>query len=79
MNANQEASVIASFPKNKREEIRLRLTEWEGKPYVDIRVFFAKGEGGWAGTRKGICLSAEQLPELVAAIEKSSEAVGGGA
>lgn len=79
MTGKQEAPVIASFPKNKREEVRIRLTEWEGKPYIDIRVFFATGEGEWAGTRKGICLSAEQLPELMTALERAAEAVGGDA
>jgi hypothetical protein len=72
-----EPQLVASFPKNKREEVRVRLTEWEGKPYVDVRVFFATGEGDWVGTKKGIMMNANLLPELADAIEKAGEVLAG--
>jgi len=71
------ARVIGQFQKNSSEIIKVQLQEWKGEPYVDIRVWVA-GEDGAPGaqpTKKGITLSAELLPELKAAIEKTIEII----
>lgn len=77
-NNKTEPQIVASFPKNKREEVRVCLTEWEGKQYVDVRVFIATRKGDWTPTKKGIMMSAALLPVLATAIEKTGEACKGG-
>lgn len=73
-----EPQVVASFPKNRLEEVRDYLTKWEGKNYVDIHVFLATRKGDWTRTKKGIMMSAALLPDLAAAIEKAGKELKGG-
>ena len=73
MTENQR--LIAEFDKNSVEKIKVHLQRWKNSSYVDIRVYFLDGEKMEQPTKKGLCLSAELLPELRRAIEKAMLAV----
>lgn len=55
--------LVYSFAKNTREEVRVALTEYHGRPLIALRVFY-----GGLPTRKGITLGRDLLPELEAAV-----------
>jgi hypothetical protein len=66
---------IARIGKNALEEIRVKLTEYNGYDLVDMRV--------WAKhpiyeketpTRKGLTVNPELIPEIVEALEKAKRA-----
>ena len=60
---------VAIIEKNRVEEIRVRLVEFHGRPFADIRVFTtADATGERVPTRKGIALRPEKLPELIEAL-----------
>jgi len=67
--------LIAEFQKNSVEKIKVQLQRWKNQNYIDIRVYFIDQEKAETPTKKGICLSAELLPELRLAIEKAMLAV----
>ncbi len=61
--------LIASFPKNKFEEIRVQIKEFKGYDLVDIRVFAGTKEGEEkVPTGKGISINVSHYLELKKAI-----------
>lgn len=66
------STLIATFEKNRREQIRVVLDEFKGVEICHVRVFVPKDEqGGFAPTQKGIAIRVEQLPDLIAALQKA--------
>lgn len=61
--------LIASFPKNKFEEVRVRLTEYKGYDLLDMRVYASVREGeDKVATGKGLAINVSHFPELKKAI-----------
>ncbi len=64
--------LIETITKNKREEIRVALTKYEGHDLCDIRVFsetYTSDER--VATKKGVCVSVAKLPDLIEALQKA--------
>ncbi len=64
--------LIETITKNKREEIRVALTKYEGHDLCDVRVFsetYTSDER--VATPKGISLSVAKLPVLIEALQKA--------
>lgn len=71
---------IASFPKGRREEVRLTLTEFKRSKFLDIRLFadFSTAMGRCA-TPRGVTVSLDSLPEFARAVadaEAQARALG---
>ena len=73
-----EPECIYKFEKNSAEEVRVSLTTYNGKDYIDIRVFYLADDGEMRPTKKGLTVSVVLLPELSTAVEKLHEALGPG-
>lgn len=54
---NDSETVLYSFDKSAREQVRLSETVYLGKPYIDFRVFALGSDGKAIPTKKGITLS----------------------
>ncbi len=63
-----EPIVIADFQKNKTEDIKLSLTEYQGHKLIDFRVYYKDKEGESKPTKKGITVNVKFFPELKEAI-----------
>ena len=44
-NLDASRRVIAEWPRNSRETIRVSLGEYQGHPTIDVRVWFDPGDG----------------------------------
>ena len=69
--------LIAQFNKNSVEVVKISEAWFKGKRYFDIRIW-TQGEnpaepGSEQPTKKGICLSAELLPDLIQALNKVAD------
>ena len=76
-----ETVTIAKIDKNSAEEIRFSFAEWNGKRYLDIRVWVKADpeEGkGELPTKKGIRFNLELLDEFIEILQKinAGEAFG---
>ena len=60
--------IISEFQKNKTEDFRLSITEYQGHTLLDFRIFFKDKEGESKPTKKGITLNVKLFPELKQAI-----------
>jgi len=80
-----EKLLIDEFRKNSNEVIRVSLSWFKGKRYLDARVFLKDeipregetGEGQFNGqaTKKGLTLHIDLLPELIEALQRASQAL----
>lgn len=65
---------VASFPKNKFEEIRVQIKEFKGYDLVDIRVFASSKEGEEkVPTGKGVSINVSHFLELKRAVLLTEE------
>ena len=60
--------LISEFQKNKMEDFKLSLTEYQGHTLLDFRIYFKNKEGESKPTKKGITLNVKFFPELKKAI-----------
>jgi len=73
-----DGTVVATVPKNAREELRVTVGEYNDIPLIDVRVWTVPAVPGGDGqpTKKGLSLRPETWAELLGAIEA---ALGNGA
>ena len=69
----QEPIVIAKFWKsrNRSEHVRVELSEYEGHPLINVRVWETGSDGIDRPTKKGIALGIRKLPELASSLAKA--------
>ena len=67
--------VIAEFPKNKKETVRVSFTEYQGNELLDIRAYYPTADGMKAG--KGISLQRSQIVILRKALQQAERAMKG--
>ncbi|HEY9161795.1 MAG TPA: transcriptional coactivator p15/PC4 family protein [Desulfomonilia bacterium] len=70
-----ESILVHSFMKNALEEVRVSVSTYKGKKYVDLRVYYQDDNGEYKPSKKGIAISPELLPELENAIGKLKEII----
>ena len=68
MTATTERAPLATIDRRDGEQIRIAWAEYNGTPFLDLRVYFRDTSGEWRPTRKGITLRPDQLDELASAI-----------
>ncbi len=61
---------IAEMEKGWNEKIVFGLSEYKGKKYADLRIYFENDEGEWKPTKKGITVSLERFWEFKENLQK---------
>ena len=65
--------VLESVPKNNRESYLVGLDQWQGHNLINLRIGLTCRGGEKKLTRKGLSISAERLPAVLAALEKAKQ------
>jgi hypothetical protein len=60
---------LSTIPKNKREEIRVGLDQFNGHDLFAARVWFLTEDGNRLPGKSGIAFKASLLPEFARAVE----------
>jgi hypothetical protein len=58
-------------PRNHTEHVRVDLSEYEGHPLINVRIWKTGSDGIDRPTIKGVALSVRKLPELASALAKA--------
>jgi hypothetical protein len=66
-----EEIVIAEWPKNQRETLRIRLDTFQGRAIVDCRCWYDDG-GTLKPGRAGLTVSTRHLPALAEALGRAA-------
>ncbi len=65
--------IVASWPKNAREALVVKLANFKGQPIIDLRAWYAGESGKLMPGRGGLTVSTRHLPALAEAIGKALE------
>ena len=63
-----DRKILHSFKRNREETLQVSLSNFKGKTYIDIRLFYEPSEGELAPTKKGVTLTPELWDEFRAGI-----------
>ena len=69
-----EAKVLATIERTDTEQLQISISEYRGKSYFNLRIFYTTDEGAtWLPTKKGVTFSPDQLDILTDAIEEAKK------
>lgn len=60
--------VIASWPRNAREEVRVQISEFQGNVTIDLRNWYSDAAGHLKPGKGGLTLGVRHLPDLADAL-----------
>lgn len=69
-------TVLVDIPRGDKDLLRLAMREYEGKRYIDLRVWFIAPDGAWKPTGKGTTIRPKELARAVAALERAARDLG---
>ena len=70
-----DRTVLHEFKRNADETLRVSLTTFKGRTYVDIRLFYTDAAGELAPTKKGVTVTPELWDEFRAGIASAEAAL----
>jgi hypothetical protein len=60
---------LATCPRGKDEELRISWCEYEGNPYLNLRIWKCdRFQRGWWPDKRGIAIRVRELPDLAEAL-----------
>ena len=69
-----EAKILATIERTETEQLQISVSEYRGKSYFNLRIFYTTDEGAtWLPTKKGVTFAPDQLDVLSEAIEEAKE------
>ncbi len=64
-----DRKVIHEFKRNAEETLRISLSTFKGRTYIDIRSFYEDSNGELAPTKKGVTITPELWDEFRTGIQ----------
>lgn len=69
-----DAKILATIDRNETEQLQISVSEYKGKSYLNMRIYYTTDEGAtWLPTKKGVTFTPEQLDLLSDAIEEAKK------
>lgn len=63
--------IAGEFARGEKDKLVVSVREYEGRPYIDCRIYFLGTNGEWLPTKKGITVRTNEMHNFSDAIEKS--------
>lgn len=67
--------VIGDIERNPTEVVRVSVSEYKGRKYVDLRIYFKNAEGEWAPTKKGVTVPPDKVEEMLNLLKQAQAAL----
>lgn len=70
----EQGERLATLPRNQNEELRINLAEYNGRPFIGLRIW-AKGSDGnfWPVKGKGLSIRVAEIDEVIDALGQARE------
>jgi hypothetical protein len=69
-----DSKILATIERSDTEQLQISVSEYRGKSYLNMRIFYTTDEGEtWLPTKKGVTFSPDQLDLLTEAIEEAKQ------
>lgn len=66
-----ESIELAEIEKNPTERIKITISEFKKRKYVDIRTFFLNDDMEWMPTKKGVTIPPDLVDLVIEALNKA--------
>lgn len=67
-----DAKILATIQRTDTEQLQISVSEYKGKSYLNMRIFYTTDEGAtWIPTKKGVTFSPDQLDLLEEAVQEA--------
>jgi len=74
-----EKNLLARIPRTATEEVQISISEYKGKKFLDMRIFYTTdGGNSWLPTKKGVAFYPETFEKLKEAVEIAERELGEG-
>ena len=70
-----DRKVLHEFKRNQEETLRISLSSFKGRTYIDIRMFYEDANGELQPTKKGVTITPELWDEFRAGVANAEEAL----
>ena len=70
-----DRKILHEFKRNSEETLRISLSTFKGRTYVDIRMFYEDANGELAPTKKGVTITPELWDEFRNGVARAEEAL----
>ena len=70
---SDDRTVIHEFKRNAEETMRVSLSVFKGKTYIDFRLFYTDANGELAPTKKGVTVTPELWDEFRAGVAAAEQ------
>ena len=70
MSNPEDNRLLHTVEKNALEEVRICLTTYKGRDYLDLRVFYGADDREMRPTKKGLTRNLDLVPELETVLQK---------
>ena len=68
------SKILATIQRSDTEQLQIAITEFRGRTFFNLRVFYTTDEGAtWLPTKKGVTFAPDQLDILSEAIEEAKK------
>lgn len=69
-----DAKILATIERTDTEQLQISISEYKGKSYLNMRIFYTTDEGAtWLPTKKGVTFTPDQIDLLTEAIEAAKQ------
>ncbi len=69
-----DGKILATIERSNTEQLQISVSEYKGKSYLNMRIFYTTDEGQtWLPTKKGVTFAPDQLDILSEAIEEAKQ------
>ena len=73
-NKMADSKLLASIQRTDTEQLQISISEYRGKSYFNLRIFYTTDDGAtWLPTKKGVTFAPDQLDILSDAIEEAKK------
>lgn len=76
MSAAGKNVLVAEFPKNAQETLRIELTEYNGYNLLAMRIWTPGTDGAWVATKKGLTVRRDLIRPIIDALERAGRMDG---
>lgn len=65
-----DAKILATIERSDTEQLQISVSEYKGKSYLNMRIFYTTDEGAtWIPTKKGVTFTPDQIETLRDAVD----------
>lgn len=65
--------IIGEIERSAIETLRVEVSNYRGRDFVSVRIYFLADNGEWRPTKKGVTVRPEQIDELVGFLNQAKE------